>query len=1370
MRKTQLLAVLSLFLLVPASITRAQTISSQKGLTTAVFSTQYGNVKVYLPDDIMPGEVISGTVVAEPKGINARQIEKNLTEIKKFQLKLDDLNLQFEKWTIVPDKPIEFNWLVNKDRTISCPVELYHPGAFKPQELTLKFIQPKAESMNDNRGSISGCIIPSHALTDAPCRITGNFDGDASNTKCSLNNQLLQVLAESPRQCQVQYPKNATGLQTMQVTENGQEKCSRQISGVNMQVTTGDLDLRKGQNTFIDVKLTGLQNLPDTALLTITNVTPNIVTMTNGNLQVFAIMFTDSEGVWEVHCPAVSIATGNFSVNINLDLPEVQGDHPPTQPQPGDNPHPGDTTQPQPQPHDSTTVAQCPKCNCSCSASIFFDAKDGDVSTFSVAVKAACTGEFGYPPCKACGIIDAYIYDWTVSSSADKPVTLVGRRNGPVVKISNPLNGSFTLTIIIKVTCSDGSTCTCTAKTSYDPTIPEDPGTCQCKADCSIKKIGSNCDEADFEAVVKAECKASKPGIKCAVAKITYLWFIGESGKGIARISGKADGEKVKVKLSGAGGYTLYLKVTVTCTNKTTCETICNIEETVADCIVTHEWCAGPSIKVKAMGYFPADPSLTNNMRPGDLIGLSVYGTDVDVLLQKCINGKNVDITPHPPSPDQVAYLWSIKNIRGTSGKIISVAGITSNSILYQIPYCITDYPVEDRITVTLSNAGYKKDDEEVQVEFTIRLGTVVKYIKYGNDMVLSLYKVLAVVEGRILNHPEDIVCPAIRGCCQALLPATPEEGAKLTITDPIRFTFARDSFPDNMILLNANASDNDNLIIKCRTTGGKIITRKIEGIYDDPEYTWKVIKGNARFVYDTGSTVVLIHNYNDKMSSRNDLVIECRVKNRTLKGNTEQFIDKEPEPLHADRETRKKPIALVGVGNCPKSNARNAAAIASCKYKNAGYDVILDYDLDLKEIESAFKNPATQACFLIGDGAEGNLETHDHKNFYDDLVTIWTTEKWGCSGDPVLHPSISELHLLGSETKKGKWVKKFFRPEQYFAYENDIYDCTLDISSEIVPHAEKFVPSSPRIAPSGEVVFDTTSCCMCGPDITVALKLTLDGVIAVYKRLTTEHRFLLCQSLVNVLGDFSMAWDMQELRNPIELCKPPCCSPFSSCDATVQVNGGCYRNSSVNYILFGVMCKLCGFSPETMAGLIQGWKGPILSLHVLTEEIPNGKWPEGSEDFEYSSLWALIGYYYDQAGLVKGIRSEVPCAAKCPNPWPYSHSHFTVRWGSIKDFLEGAECWHEEWLGEPVLTGTELKWKLKGSKMAQCPLCNKFVLLDTYQEIEVSKYKRVKGVCYLPRDHKGDHYYTNEEIYYDTERPTSNEKKEFRKHNCPKQ
>ena len=66
-------AVLSLFLLVPASITRAQTISTQKGLTTAEFNLPRGKIKIYLPDDIRTGDIISGRIVTEPAGKSPKQ-------------------------------------------------------------------------------------------------------------------------------------------------------------------------------------------------------------------------------------------------------------------------------------------------------------------------------------------------------------------------------------------------------------------------------------------------------------------------------------------------------------------------------------------------------------------------------------------------------------------------------------------------------------------------------------------------------------------------------------------------------------------------------------------------------------------------------------------------------------------------------------------------------------------------------------------------------------------------------------------------------------------------------------------------------------------------------------------------------------------------------------------------------------------------------------------------------------------------------------------------------------------------------------------------------------------------------------------------
>ncbi len=313
MRKfRQFSAVLSLFLLVPASIIWAQTITQQKGLTTLVFPTQHGSVKIYLPGDIRAGDVISGTVVAEPSGNNERQKERNLVELGKYSLSMDG-----NKYP-VPVKQESFKWVVRENRQLDVPVELATANGLKAGQLTLPFTTiPVTEPRQE------GCVTSSHALTAAPVQIKGSFDGDLSNTQCRVGGQPMEVIAESPRECQVFYPETARGSQLMQVSENGQEKCNRQVSGVDMQVSSGRLNLRKGEQTFVSVKITGLQDLPATAVLIVTNHSTSVVIMYPSNDVIIPLLPEKvSGGGFEQQFEISSIMTGNYSVTADLLLPE----------------------------------------------------------------------------------------------------------------------------------------------------------------------------------------------------------------------------------------------------------------------------------------------------------------------------------------------------------------------------------------------------------------------------------------------------------------------------------------------------------------------------------------------------------------------------------------------------------------------------------------------------------------------------------------------------------------------------------------------------------------------------------------------------------------------------------------------------------------------------------------------------------------------------------------------------------------------------------------------------------------------------------------------------------------------------------------
>ncbi|MGB3008602.1 MAG: hypothetical protein WBC06_18950, partial [Chitinophagaceae bacterium] len=259
MRKLSFLTVVVSFLLLAlSSIGWAQTISSQKGLTTAIFSTEFGKIKMYLPDDIRPGDLISGTVVTEPNGNSTKQIKKNLAELSNYTFSIDG-----SKYSI--DDRQGWSWQLKQDRKMTASLELINKSGVVTALLPLQL----KESVK--QASSTRCVIPSHALTGSPMRISGNFDGDAANTKVSINNQQAAILAESPGDCFVSFPLSATGTQTIRVNENGKEPCLKNISAVDLQVSVPKTNLLRGEKTTLTVAVSGLQNLTDTAVLTLRN-------------------------------------------------------------------------------------------------------------------------------------------------------------------------------------------------------------------------------------------------------------------------------------------------------------------------------------------------------------------------------------------------------------------------------------------------------------------------------------------------------------------------------------------------------------------------------------------------------------------------------------------------------------------------------------------------------------------------------------------------------------------------------------------------------------------------------------------------------------------------------------------------------------------------------------------------------------------------------------------------------------------------------------------------------------------------------------------------------------------------------------------
>ncbi|MFN8289470.1 MAG: hypothetical protein U0U70_04390 [Chitinophagaceae bacterium] len=324
MRKNCLFhAVLSLFLLVPASITWAQTTTSVKGLKIIDLNLPQGRIRLYLPEDTRPGDRISGSVQLEPAGTTEKQRQRSLDDLLKRELKIGD-----------PNDP---------NQVAQSLLKRYQsdPAAIQLEPVSLPFLTSvtvlnagKTEfslplemnkSAADQEPVPPVCLWPSHVLNASPFTIKGNFDGDLGNTRCTIGGQNAAVLAESPRQCFVMMPAAAKGLQDAQLNDNRKGPCTTKIAAVDMQVSAGKLNLKNGELTYVDVVITGLTGLQDKATLTVKNNSTGVVTMSPSNI-VMIELSPDSiaSGRFQQRFDIRSMKTGDFSVTVNLDLPDEQ--------------------------------------------------------------------------------------------------------------------------------------------------------------------------------------------------------------------------------------------------------------------------------------------------------------------------------------------------------------------------------------------------------------------------------------------------------------------------------------------------------------------------------------------------------------------------------------------------------------------------------------------------------------------------------------------------------------------------------------------------------------------------------------------------------------------------------------------------------------------------------------------------------------------------------------------------------------------------------------------------------------------------------------------------------------------------------------
>jgi hypothetical protein len=268
----------------------------------------------------------------------------------------------------------------------------------------------------------------------------------------------------------------------------------------------------------------------------------------------------------------------------------------------------------------------------------------------------------------------------------------------------------------------------------------------------------------------------------------------------------------------------------------------------------------------------------------------------------------------------------------------------------------------------------------------------------------------------------------------------------------------------------------------------------------------------------------------------------------------------------------------------------------------------------------------------------------------------------------------------------------------------------------EAITNARRFTPvlrQPVRVARQGGDGGSPT----CGPNVTSRVRDAIRIMRAVFEDFwTNDERNDACEALVKA-ETRKQAWDIRELHSQqwVERYRPECatyvpgatpCGLFptdpdnkdGAVQASVQIDSGCHYMGSVNYVIFGHMCKLCHdfywslqsglqnllpwhwgmkvadpmiFTEDGMELMVQVYKGPI----ELAYPDPSGlsayvggaghaglriwQLQAAQANYEGSRKWSAAGYsgwglFGSSAATPAGDRPG--CAPTCPHAYPALH------------------------------------------------------------------------------------------------------------------
>lgn len=288
----------------------AQEVSTENGLSTVTYETPEGQIKVNYPHTLVAGDRFTGTVIAAPKGESEAERAAFVDKISGYVVEVNDS-------VRASTTAGSFQWQL--------------PEALSALSLVLRDSEgnalsrtdaPIQSSMDPALGSGSApddFDLPAAGQAGHPVRVDGPFDGDVGSTRITIGESPTAVLAESPRAAFFQAPADQIGSHPITLTENG-VTTEGQFRSIGFSYDLPRTDLLKGEKTTLTTTVYGLEGLESPVHLRLTNHTPDVIRLQEGEQEIIAIQpaSVGPEGSYVFTREITGVKQGGFELSLHL--------------------------------------------------------------------------------------------------------------------------------------------------------------------------------------------------------------------------------------------------------------------------------------------------------------------------------------------------------------------------------------------------------------------------------------------------------------------------------------------------------------------------------------------------------------------------------------------------------------------------------------------------------------------------------------------------------------------------------------------------------------------------------------------------------------------------------------------------------------------------------------------------------------------------------------------------------------------------------------------------------------------------------------------------------------------------------------------